>query len=206
MKLNRITLIIITALLICTNAIAATDVYTWKSSNGNIVLSEKKPTNENIEYTVRSIEPPTVVQTNHKISDNVKTPIKINEADIVKLKTSELAQKNNAALTETSQQILDVKITSPQDGISIFTKEETIPVRTNPALSKDDKPVFLVNGSQSRGILVNGGWNIPRPLPGPTTIEVAGTTADGTQIHSTNSVTIQSRNGWAAQTINNAGG
>ena len=202
MKLNKIKLIIITMLFICTNAVAATDVYTWKSNNGNVVLSETKPTDENIEYSVKSIEPPTIIDTKHHISDNVKTPVKIDESDIAKLQTSELAQKNNIALTDTNQQILELQITSPKDGVSVFTKEEIIPIQTSPALSKDDKPVFLVNGSQSNGVLVNGGWGIARPLPGPTTIEIAGTTAEGSPIHSTNSVTFQSRNGWYAQSRN----
>ncbi|WP_150468131.1 DUF4124 domain-containing protein [Francisella sp. SYW-9] len=181
-------------------------VYSWRSETGNVVFSETKPSGD-IDYKVIEVGKPTVINPEGKQNiSKVATAkkVNINQSDIQKLSNSTLAEKNMQTLgNENQNSDLDVKIISPKQDANIFTKEEHIPIVTTPAISADDKPIFMANGATIPATFENGQWQIPRPTPGQIELSIAGQTSNGMNIHSVNEVTFFVRNGWLAQSQNN---
>lgn len=202
MKIKVLLLSALTMLII-TVAIADEEVYSWKSSSGTTVLSDKKPLQANIEYQTIKVQKPSVVETHKDVNDKVAKNVKISQSDLAKLATSDLSAKNEDALGVDSQTI-NVTITSPSNGTSIFSKEEYIQIKTNPTLTSEDTPLFYVNGQITTGVFDNGIWEIPRPKPGKNKIKIEGKTKDGKDIISTNTPSFNIHNGWLQQTKNTA--
>ena len=176
-------------------------IYSWRAENGNMVFSEKKPDSD-IDYKVVSVGKPTVIDTKQPQQSTDGKDIKINQSDIEKLANSKLAEENKQVLGEGQDSTLEVLIISPSASENKFSKEEQIPIITNPAISGNDKPIFMVNGSSVPGRYERGKWFIPRPAPGENTIAVAGVTEDGKDIHSTNTVILRIFNGTIQQMKN----
>lgn len=200
--MNKINKILITLTMASSYSIVLADsqqVYSWRSENGNVVFSEEKPA-DNVDYKTINVGKPTVVDT--KASKKSTKDIEIGQSDIEKLANSKLAENNKQELDSAQSQILEVTITSPSETENKFSKEEQIPITTDPAITADDHPEFLVNGSKVPGNFQNGSWTIPRPEPGQNKITVAGTTAGGQQIKSTNEATLGIFNGTIQQMKN----
>ena len=200
-KLNKIFLILI---IVTSYSIAQADdptIYSWRAENGNVVFSETKPSGD-IDYKVVSVNKPTVIDTKTPQNSADGKHVKIEQSDIEKLENSKLANENKQVLDEAQGSTYEVTITSPSEDENKFTKEQEIPITTSPSLSADDKPVFMVNGSSVPSKFEDGGWKIPRPNPGENKISVAGTTANGKEIQSSNTATLRIFNGTIKQMQN----
>lgn len=202
--MNHIKKFLVASIIISTYLEATADpsqVYSWRSENGTVVFSEEKPDNTN-DFKTINVSKPTVVDT--KAPKSSDKDIQIGQSDIEKLANSKLAEENKQTLDETQAegQILEVTITSPSENENKFSKQQEIPVITSPGLGADDKPIFMINGSAVPGKFENGNWLIPRPAPGQNKISVAGHTADGREIKSTNTATLGIFNGTIQQMKN----
>ena len=125
-------------------------VYSWSNENGNPVFSGVKPSGD-VNYKIMSIGKPTVVETpNPKKASNEKD-IKIGQSDIKKLANSKLGEEKKRVLDEAQGSTYEVTIISPAESENKFTTEEEIPVVTNPTISGNDKPIFMINGSSVPG-------------------------------------------------------
>ena len=176
-------------------------IYSWRAENGSMVFSETKP-DADIDYKVVSVGKPTVVDTKRPVPKADDKDVKIEQSDIEKLANSKLAEENKQVLEEAQGSTLEVTITSPSASENKFSKEEQIPVITNPAISGNDKPIFMINGSSVPGKYEGGKWFIPRPSPGENTVSVAGITEDGKDIHSSNTAILRIFNGTIQQMKN----
>lgn len=178
---------------------AETQVYSWRSESGTVVFSEEKPA-DNVDYKTIDVSKPTVVETKNPQTKGGN--VNINQSDVEKLANSQLAQKNNEVLKESQQINLEVQITSPANDANIFTKEDAVTVTTSPAIPKDDNPTFIINGSTVPATYDGSNWTIARPTPGENKLSIAGHTADGGEIKSSNEVTFYIKNGWLQQSKN----
>jgi len=176
-------------------------VYSWSDENGNPVFSGVKPSDD-VNYKIMSVGKPTVVETQNPKKKSNEKDIKIRQSDIEKLANSKLAEENKEVLDEAQDSTYEVTIISPAEGENKFTKEEEIPVITNPAISGNDKPIFMINGSSVPGKYEGGKWLIPRPTPGENEITIKGVTKNGKDIHSSNTVTLRIFNGTQLQMKN----
>ncbi|AJI74690.1 hypothetical protein BZ13_900 [Francisella philomiragia subsp. philomiragia ATCC 25015] len=178
-------------------------IYSWRSENGNVVFSEEKPSDDT-DYKIIEVGQPTVVDTKASQDMISNQPVKIKQSDISKLNNSSLAEKNKEVLDENQGTTgdLSVQITSPANDANIFTKEDKLAISTNPAISADDKPTFIVNGTVMPATFEDDQWKIARPTPGENKLTIAGQTAAGNQIKSTNEVTFYIKNGWLQQAKN----
>ncbi|MED7788203.1 DUF4124 domain-containing protein [Francisella sp. 19X1-34] len=182
-------------------------VYSWRSSTGNVVFSETKPSGD-VDYKVIEVGKPTVInpegkQNIPKAATATTKTVNIDQSDIQKLSGSTLAERNMQTLgNENQNSDLDVKIISPKQDSNIFTKEEHIPIITTPEISQDDKPIFMINGAAIPATFENGQWQIARPTPGQIELSIAGQTSNGMNIRSVNEVSFFVRNGWYAQSKN----
>ncbi|AJC49444.1 DUF4124 domain-containing protein [Allofrancisella guangzhouensis] len=198
--LNKITAGFIIITLTNTLAQAETEVYSWRAENGNVVFSETKPS-EDIDYKIINVGQPTVVDTKSPEDSKGDEVVKIEQNDIQKLNNSQLAEENKQVLKE-NQNDLDIQVTSPADEANIFTKETYIPIKTNPALTANDKPTFIVNGNSVSASFENGYWQIARPTPGKNEIIISGQTADGRNINQVTDSVFYIKNGWLQQSKN----
>ncbi|AEI35650.1 MULTISPECIES: DUF4124 domain-containing protein [Francisella] len=179
-----------------------TTIYSWRSESGTVVFSEEKPS-DGTDYKIIEVGQPTVVDTKATKDINSSKPVKINQNDISKLNNSSLAEKNKEVLEENQQSgNLSVQITSPANDANIFTKEDKLAISTNPAIAADDKPTFIINGTVMPATFEDGQWKIARPTPGENRLSIAGQTANGSEIKSTNEVTFYIKNGWLQQAKN----
>ena len=176
-------------------------IYSWRSENGNMVFSETKPASD-IDYKVISVGKPTVVDTKKPQKSEDNKDVKIEQSDIEKLANSKLAEENKQVLEEAQGSTYEVTIISPSESDNKFSKEEQIPVITNPAISGNDKPIFMINGSSVPGKYEGGKWFIPRPAPGENTVSIAGVTENGKDIHSSNTSILRIFNGTVLQMKN----
>ncbi|AJI54289.1 DUF4124 domain-containing protein [Francisella philomiragia] len=177
-------------------------IYSWRSENGNVVFSEEKPS-DGTDYKIIEVGQPTVVDTKASQDMISNQPVEIKQSDISKLNNSSLAEKNKEVLDENQGTgDLNVQITSPANDANIFTKEDKLAVSTNPAISADDKPTFIVNGTVMPATFEDGQWKIARPTPGENKLTIAGQTSAGNEIKSTNEVTFYIKNGWLQQSKN----
>ena len=189
-NINKVILMLIIA---SSFSIAQADnptIYSWRAENGNMVFSETKPASD-IDHKVLSVDKPTIVDTKSPQQSTDNKGVKIEQSDIEKLANSKLAEENKQVLEEAQGSTYEVTIISPSESENKFSKEEEIPVITSPALSGDDKPIFMVNGSSVPGKYEGGKWLIPRPAPGENIISIAGVTEDGKDIHSSNTATLR---------------
>ena len=180
---------------------ADTKVYSWRAENGNVVFSEEKPSND-VDYKIIEVGQPTVIDTKTQQNTTDDKPVKINQSDVAKLATSELAEKNKEVLEESQNADLNVEITSPANDANIFTKEDKIAISTNPQIASNDSPTFIINGSAIPATYEDKQWKIVRPTPGENKLSISGRTAQGNEIKSTNQVTFYIKNGWLQQAKN----
>lgn len=180
---------------------ADTKVYSWRAENGNVVFSEEKPSDD-VDYKIIEVGQPTVIDTKAPQNLGNDKPVKINQSDVAKLATSELAEKNKEVLEEGQNADLSVQITSPANDANIFTKEDKIAISTNPQIASNDSPTFIINGSAIPATYEDGQWKIARPTPGENKLSISGRTAQGNEIKSTNEVTFYIKNGWLQQAKN----
>ena len=176
-------------------------IYSWRAENDNMVFSETKPDSD-VDFKVVSVGKPTIVDTKAPQKSADGKNVKIEQSDIEKLANSRLAEENKQVLEEAQGSTYEVTIISPSESENKFSKEEEIPVITSPALSGDDKPIFMVNGSSVPGHYNAGKWLIPRPLQGENKISIAGVTKDGKEIHSSNTAILRIFNGTVLQMKN----
>ncbi|MFV9924324.1 MAG: DUF4124 domain-containing protein [Francisella endosymbiont of Hyalomma scupense] len=181
----------------------ATDpkVYSWRAENGSVVFSEEKPS-DNVDYKIIEVGQPTVIDTKTQQNPTDDKPVKINQSDVEKLATSELAEKNKEVLEEGQNAELNVEITSPANDANIFTKEDKIAISTNPQIASNDSPTFIINSSAIPATYEDGQWKIARPTPGENKLSISGRTAQGDEIKSTNQVIFYIKNGWLQQAKN----
>ncbi|ALB01299.1 hypothetical protein ACH24_00445 [Francisella persica ATCC VR-331] len=180
---------------------ADTKVYSWRDENGNVVFSEEKPSDE-VDYKIIEVGQPTVIDTKTQQNPTNDKPVKINQSDVAKLATSELAEKNKEVLEEGQNADFNVEITSPANYANIFTKEGKIAISTNPHIASNDSPTFIINGSAIPATYEDGQWKIARPAPGENKLSISGRTTQGNEIKSTNQVTFYIKNGWLQQAKN----
>lgn len=177
------------------------NIYSWRADNGNMVFSENKPVG-NTDYKTIAVRKPTVVKTQVPESNDADKKVKIDHSDIKKLADSKLAEENEQVLKEAQGSVCKVKITSPSESDNKFSKEQKIPIITKPAISSNDKPIFMVNDKSVAAKYEDGQWLIPRPSPGENKISIAGTTADGKKLQSSNTATLRIFNGTVLQMKN----
>ncbi|QIV94047.1 DUF4124 domain-containing protein [Allofrancisella frigidaquae] len=199
-NLNKILMSFIIIALTNILAQAETEVYSWRAENGNLVFSETKPP-EDVEYKIINVGSPTVVDTKSPEEPESSEVVKIKQGDIQKLDDSQLAKKNKQALKE-NQSDLDIQVTSPGNDANIFTKEEYIPIKTTPALTANDKPLFTINGNVIAASFEDETWQIPRPDPGKNELIISGHTADGRNINQASISVFYIKNGWLQQSKN----
>lgn len=183
----------------------ADPVYSWVSEDGTTVFSEKKPP-ANIEYREVEVSKPTVVDVPQQASKiaNPNTEnqnVEIDQSKLSKLENSPQAKQQNETLQKEFNRY-PITITSPSEGQGIFSKEDVIEVKTNPVLSKDDKPQFIIDGDIVPAKYADGKWTIARPIPGEHKLSVGGQTKDGKNINSTNNVSFNVFTGWITQSKN----
>lgn len=205
LKFNKAILCSLICIFTTTSVVEAKEpeVYSWRSENGSVVFSEKKPPSD-VDYKTIQVRQPTVVDTKAPKKSKDDKSIKIGQSDVNKLSDSELAEKNKNELDNKENSELIVQITSPANDANIFTKDPEIPVKTNPKIPKNANPTFLIDKSSIPGEYdeEKGQWVIARPKPGPHELSIAGKTAEGNDIKSSNKVSFFPRNGWVQQAKN----
>lgn len=201
-KLRKPFLISIVCLFSTSSFVEAADtkVYTWRSENGSVVFSEKKPDHD-VDYKTLEVGKPTVVDTKTPQGSEKGSSVEIGQSDVQKLADSQLAEQNKQALEEGQQKELDVQIVSPSAGTNIFSKEDKIPIITNPEIPASANPRFSINGKSAPATYENNQWFIVRPTPGENKLKISGKTAEGNDIKS-DEVTFYVKNGWLQQAKN----
>lgn len=88
---------------------ADTKVYSWRDENGNVVFSEEKPSDE-VDYKIIEVGQPTVIDTKTQQNPTNDKPVKINQSDVAKLATSELAEKTKKFLKKAKMLISTLRL------------------------------------------------------------------------------------------------
>ena len=161
---------------------------------------KEKPSHD-VDYKTIEVGKPTVVDTKAPQGSEKGASVEIGQSDVQKLANSQLAEQNKQALEEGQQNELQIQITSPSTDANIFSKEDKIPVKTNPEIPGDANPRFSINGKAAPATYENGQWLIARPTPGENKLEISGKTAEGNDIKS-DQVTFYIKNGWLQQAKN----
>ena len=203
LRFCNIILVLVLFFICITFANSETKVYSWQSNDGNTTFSETPPTN-GTEYEIIYISKPTVIDTqisqeNKNIKD--KATVNIKQSDIDKLNKLKLTADSQQASTKENN-ILNIQILYPVNQSNIFSKEQKIIIKTKPALTSEDKPIFKINDKIVPSEFIKDYWEISRPAAGENELSISGETKNGQQIISTNTPKFFIHNGSLQQSIN----
>jgi len=198
-------LLAITISIFATSSLANA-IYSWKDKNGTTVFSSTKPTNSKIKYKTMDIGQPTIVKAPkvNKIEeqDNSKYAKALSQERSQQTQQQELSKQQ--AQQRGSSRAVNITITQPSNGEGVFNHAPIIAIKTNPALTAQDKPVFKINGAEMSAKFdeQENSWVIPRPEPGENSVLIAGMTSTGDPIVMVKPSIFYLHNGWLAESQN----
>ncbi|WP_162902330.1 DUF4124 domain-containing protein [Facilibium subflavum] len=174
-KLNGLCQCFLLLFLFCHSQGGFAQIYQWQDKQGNVVISNTPP--EENDESVREIN--------------------IEEANIIptdKDKQPAVRKTNTPSIKKTTSKTpplsLNIMITNPKNPTYIHNFSPLIPLTTTPPPLSKDADVFLsINTKTQKAVYQNNTWNIPRPNPGENHIYIYGKTAENEPFRS-NQITI----------------